>query len=267
MKKYLKQVVESLSGHKIWINHSSDLAKLSEFISSIHPRAIKTPLIRVGGKDDGGYILPDDFQDMKVCISPGVSTEISFDKAMADRKLNVFMADASVDGPPETNKYFHFEKKFLDVFEDETHMRLDTLCQMIPSELDGDRILQMDIEGAEYQVLLDMSDKTLESFRIMAIEFHSLTDLFGNFSFDIIKATFNKLMRTHYIVHIHPNNVAKPKIKNNIAIPPVMEFTFYRKDRVSLDLKARLEFPHLLDKDNVPQNTSLILPQCWYKVV
>jgi hypothetical protein len=42
-------------------------------------------------------------------------------------------------------------------------MRLDTLCNDIKAEHAGNRILQMDIEGAEYPVLLDVRDEALLS--------------------------------------------------------------------------------------------------------
>ncbi len=196
-------------------------------------------------------------------MSPGVSTEVSFDLAMAERGMEIYMADASVDGPPVQCPRFHFYKKFLDVFDDERNMRIDTLCARIASEQLGDRMLQMDIEGAEYRVLLDASDEVLRSFRIMIIEFHNLDRMFAAFPLKIIRATFQKLLRTHHIVHIHPNNVCPPRVRGEIAIPPVMEFTFYRKDRAELDVGRKLQFPHALDRDNLPHVRSHVLPACW----
>lgn len=259
----IKETAERLSGNRVWLEPAADLNEVARFIHSVRPRTTTTPLIRVGGDGDGGYLLPDDLDNLKVCISPGVSTNISFDLAMAKRGLHVFMVDASVDGPPERNDRFHFEKKNLDVFEDESNMRLDTLCASIPPELDGDRILQMDIEAAEYRVLLDASDEVLKSFRIMTIEFHHLTRLFGKFQYGIIKAAFDKLQRFHHIVHIHPNNVCWPTIRGGLVIHPVMEFTFHRKDQATLDTDTKLTFPHPLDADNLPNLPTQILPECW----
>ena len=55
-------------------------------------------------------------------------------------------------------------------------------------------------------------------------------------------------------------------IRKNIKIPPVMEFTFYRKDRAEIDLNKKLVFPHPLDNDNLPHLPSLILPECWREI-
>lgn len=182
---------------------------------------------------------------------------------MADRGIDVYMADASVPGPPVKNARFHFQPKFLGVVEDEKNMRLDTLCASVDKSLQGDRLLQMDIEGAEFRVLLDASDETLQSFRIMVIEFHHLTRMFAAFPLTMIRAVFEKLLRFHHVVHIHPNNECGATVRGGIAIPPVMEFTFYRKDRAELDPGRKLEFPHPLDRDNLSKYPSVVLPECW----
>lgn len=263
MKHEIKTLLETLSGHRAWLEPSSDLGEVGALINQLKPVAIHQPLIRMGGVGDGGYLLPDDLEGIVACVSPGVSTEVGFDHAMADRGCEIFMADASVDGPPIDHPRFHFVKKFVDVFEDSQNLRLDTLCAAIGAEHSGDRLLQMDIEGAEFRVLLDASDETLKSFRIMAIEFHHLTRMFAKFPLSLIRATFQKLLRFHHVVHIHPNNVCGPTVRGNVSIPPVMEFTFYRKDRAKLDPSQRLLLPHSLDRDNVQGLSTVPLPECW----
>lgn len=263
LRNRVKLGLERLSGYRIWLEHSSDINEIRTLLKSLAPVAIEQPLVRVGGKDDGGYLLPDDLAEITTAVSPGVSTEVSFDLAMADRGVDVLMADASVDGPPVENAYFHFHSKFVDVFDDDRNMRLDALCSSQAAIDDGDRILQMDIEGAEYRVLFDLSDEALKSFRIMVIEFHYLDTMFARFPFQLIKATFEKLLRFHHIVHIHPNNATRPSTRGDIVIPPAMEFTFYRKDRATVQSDRKLEFPHQLDCDNVEHCPSVILPTCW----
>jgi hypothetical protein len=261
MRTQIKEALERLSGGRVWLEPASDFLAVADLLHALRPRAIKTPLIRIGGDGDGGYLLPDDLAGVTACISPGVSDTVTFDQAMADRGIEVFMADASVKGPPIQNDRFHFVKKFLDVYEDDTHMRLDSLCAMVSP--DGDRILQIDIEGAEYRVILDASDEALKSFRIIVAEFHHLTRMFGKFQFDVIRATFEKLLRFYDVVHIHPNNVCGPTVRGSLSIAPVMEFTFYRKDRVEIDETRRLDFPHPLDANNLNNRPTLPLPECW----
>ena len=66
-------------------------------------------------------------------------------------------------------------------------------------------IMQMDIEGDEYKVLLDMPIKLLKQFRIIVIEFHFLTRLFNLYSNQFIYSSFKKLLEHFKVVHIHPN--------------------------------------------------------------
>lgn len=120
--------------------------------------------------------------------------------------------------------------------------------------------LQMDIEGAEYRVLLDASEDTLKRIRVMVIEFHHLTQAFGRFPLELIKATFAKLLRFHYVVHAHPNNICDAAVRGDLAIPPVMEVTFHRKDRTNRDEGRSLTFPLVLDADNLPGRPSVVLP-------
>jgi FkbM family methyltransferase len=42
----------------------------------------------------------------------------------------------------------------------------------------SDFIVQMDIEGAEYEVICDTSHETFRKFRILAIEFHEVHKLY-----------------------------------------------------------------------------------------
>ncbi len=258
-----KSALERLSGHKVWLEHASNLDEVRALLRCLAPVSITQPMMRIGSPEDGGYLAPDDLDGVNVAVSPGVSTEVGFDLAMAQRGMEIYMADASVAAPPIEHPRFHFHKKFLDVFEDGENMRLDTLCASIAPEHTGDRILQMDIEGAEYRVLLDASDETLKSFRIMLVEFHYLDHMFAAFPFGLIKAAFQKLLRFHRVVHIHPNNVSGPRVRDNVEIPPVMEFTFYRNDRVVHEADRELCFPHPLDKDNLPDLPGVILPACW----
>lgn len=262
-KSILKTTFNSLLGNYAWLEPPSNIDDVVMLIDRLKPVAISKPLIRLGSELDGGYLVPDDLEGITVAVSPGVSTEIGFDLTAAKYGMEVYMADASVTGPPIENPRFHFHKKFIDVFDDENNMRLDTLSSLINPLHAGDRILQMDIEGAEYRVLLDTSEDVLKSFRIMVIEFHHLDRMFTSFPLRIINATFQKLLRFHHIVHIHPNNVCDSIVRGHVEIPPVMEFTFYRKDRAKLVHDRILDFPHILDRDNLSTMPTVVLPKCW----
>ncbi|MEI8699540.1 FkbM family methyltransferase [Mesorhizobium sp. ISC15] len=259
MKARIKNIAERAAGHRFWIERATPRDRVLRLIRSLRPISTVAPLIRLGPKGDGGYLVPDDLDGISACVSPGVSTEVGFDNAMADRGIDVYMADASVDGPPVNNSKFHFIKKYLGVVDDEVNIRLDQIGSLIS---DDDLILQMDIEGAEWRVLLDTSSQMLNRFRIMIIEFHDLKQMFSHFSFDLMEATFHKILQTHSVVHLHPNNILKPYLFNGVLIPSIMEVTFYRNDREFLR-EVQPIYPNSLDCDNVQTKPSIELSEIW----
>jgi hypothetical protein len=176
--------------------------------------------------------------------------------------MDVFMADASVGGPPVQNPRFRFVPKFLDIMASDTTMTLGELVNLA-GPANGDLVLQMDIEGAEYRVLGATPDEVLRRFRIMVVEFHHLDRLFSRHAFEQLEGTFRRLATTHNVVHIHPNNSTRATKRGGLVVPPVMEFTFYRKDRPLNATSLRAVYPHMLDADCAPNRPSMVLPACW----
>ncbi|ACF42938.1 FkbM family methyltransferase [Pelodictyon phaeoclathratiforme] len=237
--------------------------RLAHFFRLIKPVTTNHPLIRIGGEFDGGYLIPDDLDKIKVCFSPGVSTIVDFELDLVKRGITCFLADYSVEAPPVQNKLFHFEKKYLGPSETSTDMTLENwVKKSAPNQTDY--ILQMDIEGGEYGVIFDTSSEILRKFRIMVIEFHSMYALIDKFGWELINLAFTKILKDFKIVHIHPNNCCRSIVYNKFEIPPVVEFTFLRKDRIT-EMEPSLFFPHPSDRKNVPENNDLLLPSCWYK--
>ncbi len=248
--------------HNIRLGWTTDCSRLETFFSSIRPVATDRGLIRLGGEGDGGYLVPDDLEGVEICFSPGVSEIANVEIDLARRGIKCFLADYSVDGPPIQNELFDFEKKYLGPVEDDIHITLENWVNRKAGDK-TDFILQMDIEGAEYGVIFDTSAETLRKFRVLVIEFHGLDGLFDKAGFELIHLTFKKLLRDFDVVHIHPNNCFKPVLNNGFAVPPMMEFTFLRKDRGSGN-KSVAEFPHILDRPCNPNNDDFVLPRCWY---
>lgn len=235
--------------------------RLQEFFEMVKPVKTNLELIRIGSAGDGGYLVPNDLEGIEACFSPGVSNVADFELALANSGVKCFLADYSVDAPPVSHPLFDFEKKYLGPKSSEI---FQTLTGWMASKSLGDRdlILQMDIEGAEYEVLLETSSDVLKRFRIIVIELHDLDSLFDKMGFELLNQIFSKLLRDFEIVHIHPNNCRRSTRCYDYEIPPAMEFTFVRKDRVTHKSHA-LQFPHPLDAKNMEQYEDITLPECW----
>lgn len=237
--------------------------RIYTLIRSLRPVRGEVPLIRIGPAGDGGYLVPDDLGEIEYAYSPGVSDESGFEFELARRGMSVFMADYSVDGPALTSDRFEFAKKFVGSFTDETYMTLDDWKQQTIGAYSGDLLLQMDVEGAEYETILNLSDSLVRQFRIMVIEFHYLHQLWNKPWFLLVERVFRKLLESHSVAHIHPNNCCGSFRSGGLEIPRVAEFTFYRNDRIEQPVFCDT-FPHALDADNTTKKT-LVLSPCWYR--
>ena len=261
MDRWIRRGLERAFADKIAVTNATRPRDVAALVASLKPQP--GPILkRFGPRYDGGYLMPDDLEGVVACISPGVSTECGFDDEMAARGLDVFMADASVAGPSTPNDRFHFFPKHLDITDSERTMTLEQLCAKAPA---GDLILQMDIEGAEYPVLAAAGEDLLRKFRIMIIELHDLDQMFSRFAFNIMRPVFGKLTKHHAVVHIHPNNCAEAVQRGSLSVPPVLEFTLYRKDRMTGGSGEPLSFPHALDAPCAPGRPDVDLPRCWWQ--
>lgn len=258
----LAEIDLSLEAIGIRTAWSAPPGEIGALIAQLRPEAGSRPLIRVGGNGDGGYLVPDDLKGVTACFSPGVSDCSDFESELARRGIRSFLADASVDGPAEANPLFDFEKRFLGDATDATHMRLADWVAAKADPAETEMILQMDIEGAEYPVLLDTPDEVLRRFRILAIEFHGLGAMMDGDGIRFFRHLFGRLLRHFAVVHIHPNNIGRVARFGVHEVPDIMEFTFHRRDRHVSTGRAG-PFPHPLDVRNVADYDDVVLPPCW----
>lgn len=242
----------------------TDINDLQSYLKKLYPLSVDKKLIRLGPLGDGGYLLPDDLTGIKACFSPGIGFSSEFEKDCAERRMHVFLADKSVNGPISEHELFHFTKKYIGVGSDDDFLTLDDWVQSSLPGTNTDLLLQMDIEGYEYEVFQSASESLMRRFRIIVAEFHELNQLWNHSFFKVAADVFDKILRTHACVHIHPNNHAGVIQKNGVDIPQVMEFSFLRKDRIENSSYQKI-FPNPLDYDNNPFTASVVLPGCWYK--
>ena len=92
---YIKQLKLFLKNY-----NKNDLNELNFFLKSLAPVKTDYDLVRIGSENDGGYLVPDDLNDLQYCFSPGVSVNSDFEKHLYDEyKVRSFLCDFSVDKP------------------------------------------------------------------------------------------------------------------------------------------------------------------------
>lgn len=241
----------------------NDPGRVRDLLSRLHPISCSRPLIRLGPKGDGGYLVPDDLRGIEACFSPGVNTISGFELDCAERGMDVYMADASVSAPLVQHPRFRFIRKFIGANTAGNFINLEDWVQQSVSGFTSDLLLQMDIEGYEYEAILSASPSLLRRFRIIVAEFHFLDRLFSQPLGELYTRVFDRILASHACVHIHPNNISPLLTVGSLEIPQLAEFTFLRRDRIGNFSFAR-DFPHPLDCENTTK-PPLPLPKSCYR--
>jgi hypothetical protein len=251
------------------LDKASEKKDVIELIDLIRAHIVPVNLIRIGGSSDGGYLVPDDLEGISVCFSAGVGPTSDFeDELSRDYGIKCFLADASVDGPAKENTLFEFDKLFLGSTDKGNKI---TLGQWMHdkgiNEDDNNLLLQMDIEGSEYEFLAEVDSSTLSKYRCIVMELHEMEKLFDRTMLKVFEAFFNKIFKNFSIAHMHPNNCSSIWEIDGVEIPRYLEITFIRNDRVKGVLSNNeISFPHKLDKVNILDKEDVIMPKNWVTI-
>lgn len=220
---------------RLFQRHPKNLVNRNQWLlhlTQLSPSKTEHNLIRIGPESDGGYLLPDDLEDLGMCISPGTGSVATFETSLLNYNIKSLLIDKDEVGKPESlPKDSRFLKKFVSGFDSETTVSLDSLVEM--SETKKDLILQMDIEGSEYKALSSISVENLNRFRIIIVEFHYTFDWIFKHNWDwTYEEIFAKLLKNHCVVHTHPNNTGGYFYYAGVKYPNIIEITFHRRDRI-----------------------------------
>ena len=168
------------------------MVAIQELLFLMKPKACPSPLVRIGGCEDGAYLVPDDLEGIESCFSPGVSNFKKFEDQLAlEHGIGSHLCDFSSDEEkfqtPLIDGMQTFEKKWLDVDRASNSIDLDLWVERLSRDHSNDLLLQMDIEGAEYRNLLSASKLTINRFRIIVIELHGLDKIRkGGFRYSVL---------------------------------------------------------------------------------
>ena len=246
----------------IFIDPMTPTDKLISLAQLIRPQQCAYELIRLGANSDGGYLVPNDLSGITACFSPGVDDIASFEQDLYKHGIGSHLADYSVEEIPSGTAALSFTKKFLGANSYDHFISLEEwVTSLAPDATDDSLLLQMDIEGGEYETLISCPSATLAKFRIMVIEFHQVESWAQSDFYKLVEATFRKLLNTHYVVHNHPNNAMGIVNLNGFHAPRVFELTFIKKSRTALIGPAIV--PHKLDYPNVDYMPDIQLPIQW----
>lgn len=230
------------------------------FFRLLRPTHTGWNLIRLGSSGDGGYLVPNDIDGMTQLFSPGVSDQTGFDLEMAARGISCFLADPVLPKSLPTHPRIQFKQLALGDGQNGT-ITLKHWGEQNRLE-SGNAILQMDIEGAEWQVLRSAGEY-IRHFRIMIIELHDIHHLVSGWR-QFLRALIPILhIRMAFdVVHAHQNNVPPTANLQGHIVPKVIEITLHRRSRRREKPSAAC-LPNSLDRPNDPGRPNHPLPAHW----
>ena len=224
-------------------------------------------LIRIGKKNDGGYLIPNILKKINYCFSPGVGLLTSFEDHLKKKKIISFLADGTVNDPSSKNKKYLFIKKNLNNFNNNRNMTLKKWMSdmLLNKKKGGGLMLQMDIEGSEISIINHAKNSDLKKFTVMVIEFHYFQSVATKEGLIIYNIVFSKILKNFIIVHAHPNNCCGFSKIKSINIPNIIEFTFLNKKMAKYKKLITYNLPHKYDCKNVENKEDIKLPDYFYR--
>lgn len=224
---------------------SSDYEKISADLHLIAEKLLPSRLkvnykfLRVGSKNDGGYVLVDDLN--YPVISIGIGSNSEFDHDMCKRNVKVYQFDHTIDFERKCCANVEFYKKGLTHSKSHNSKNLLTLDEIIRKcniTENASAILKVDIEGGEWKVFSDPSVvNTLMAFRQIVFEGHNIQNIMQkDFRLEIIQALTN-LNKNFEVVNYHGNNNLPGVHILGLFMPQTFELTMARRDLYISEMK------------------------------
>ena len=253
-------ILDTENVHGLSFSRKSSNEEISTILHKFRPVLNGWPLVLVGGSRDGGYLLPTDLTNIGRCMSAGCDKNWSFEKSLYDSfAITSSILDSEDKRPPDLDARHRYTPKWLGKRTTNNTISFDDWVEKFSEAENSDLILQMDIEGFEWQAITDIDEKLLERFRIMSIEFHGTQNLYNN---RLLKKVYGpaieKILARFDVVHIHPNNCCGLQKFGSLEFPNVFEVTFHRKDRTN-GILGYANLPNALDIKNVEANPEIFI--------
>lgn len=226
----------------------------AEDLNSIIVYEPPLPRVRIGSKNDGGYVICDGLE-YDCFLSAGVETNIDFEDAFLDKHphLTCHAFDGSVESLPAMRNAdkMQFHKLYVGGTNTETHTDMRSFMAE-----KSNIMVKMDIEGGEYDWLSVLSDSEMKKFRQIVIEFHE------PFSSPQKIECLKKLANTHWLVHFHANTCPQPPYQQfeGVTVPAVFECTYINKNLANILSRSVYSIPHpTLDSQNCLIENDIVL--------
>ena len=233
-----------------------------EIIDLLRPSNLGYEHIRLGGDGDGSYVIPKVLNDIKYCFSAGDGGNCTFEKELEQYNIKSFIADYSYDAPTRL-KNFQYEKKFIKSYKDSQSIDVNSWIENSVPKDEKNMILQIDIEGGEYELLHAITEGNLDRFKIVVIELHNLNAINHRVFYRYFVSCMKKIKKNFEVFYLQPNNCSGISKFNGIVFPKILEITFLNKSVIKKKEKFDDKKRNLVTK-NIDDKDIIYLPDYWF---
>lgn len=222
-------------------------------------RAAGAGKVRVGGANDGGYVMLDDWSGIAGAISIGIGNDDAWDRAILARGIPVAQFDHTITDPPVRAEGLAWQPLGVAAADVNNVRTLASLIRLSGLPEAGDLLLKMDAESAEWAVFAAGEEVApVGRFRQITLELHWFDRVAETAWFATAEAALSYLARTHAVIHVHANNWGGMALIGGIPFPRVLEITYARRDAYVLDPEHG-PFPSSIDAPCNPEKPDLYL--------
>ena len=244
------------------VNHSGwgrERSPREVLFAEVQPVKLRNcELARFGEPNDGGYLICANLLgDVGAAYSYGISGYDGWGCDVSTRlKVPVHQYDCfntTQPSCPTGQPVFHAECIAGGHRKDEEGRLFDSLQSQFAKNGDAGKhlVVKMDVEGAEWESILQTPDEVLDRIDQLVFEFHGI-ERNAPFYLEVIA----KLKRRFEIVHLHFNNYSC--LAGGNPFPAwAYEVTLVNKRLAQVDPDGKAVLPHPLDTPNTP-----LVPDC-----
>lgn len=214
--------------------------KLNTIFSQLKilPKSVPQDLVRLGSKNDGGYVLIDkNFKD-SLLVSLGIGENLDFELDWLKRGGKVVAFDGTISKIPTrylsalgSNTDFFWVKKNICMQNDLDSMPINKAIEFARERYpnsEKNSMLKIDIESSEWDAIRDISVANICTFDQVIVELHDLVNL-AFFQNEKLNLCLSKLHENFELFWVHENNFSPRFKSNSYLIYDVIETTWINK--------------------------------------
>ena len=208
----------------------------------------------------------DDFAGISKALSLGIGFDVAWDLAIAERSIPVLQFDHSIETVPISHKLCKFARQRIVAgpASNASEISIPDILREHKIGSAEDLLLKIDIEGAEWEIFFTIDDRILGQFRQIIGEFHAFYRIGQTAWRRRMLRAFEKLTKTHCVVHVHANNYGKLVHIGDVTLPEVLEITFVRRKDYHIR-ESNEQFPTELDRPCNPGAPEIFLGNFKFK--